>query len=203
MLYTAIFLVKSVCSTCTGGKCHPVKFGSHDISWTISCTREHNVPAPNKTCKKLLVEKIANEDVIASCFCIIWWLISRIEMVSWMLHWNEGHPWDLCPPQKPTATGNITKAATGIKNWFKRGKLTLSSSVLKNKLLYSSASNMLAIKHNTKSANTKNAAKAAALVPLAMVAMATKSLKLIGTSHLEDLQRLMAMSTRRRPKMRL
>ncbi len=38
---------------------HPIKFGSHDISWTISCLRAHNVPAPNKTCKKLLIEEIA------------------------------------------------------------------------------------------------------------------------------------------------
>jgi hypothetical protein len=62
---------------------------------------------------------------------------------------------------------------------------------------------MMAVKHETKSANAKNAVKAASLAPLAVVAMSTKFLKLIGTLHLEDLQRLMATSTRRRPKMRL
>jgi hypothetical protein len=62
---------------------------------------------------------------------------------------------------------------------------------------------MMAIKHYTKSANAKNAVKEAALAPLAVVAMSTKSLKLLGTSHLEELQRLMATSARRRPKMRL
>ncbi len=56
-----------------------------------------------------------------------------------------------------------------------------------NKLSYSSASNMMAIKHNTKSANTKNAMKAAALAPLAVVAVSTKSLKLLDTLHLGDL----------------
>jgi hypothetical protein len=72
-----------------------------------------------------------------------------------------------------------------------------------NKLLYSSASNMMTVKHNTKSANTKNAMKAAALALLAVVAMSTKSLKLLGTLHSEDLRRLMATSTRRRLEMRL
>jgi hypothetical protein len=102
------------------------------------------------------------------------------------------------------ATGGITEAATvGIENWFERGQPPLSSSVQGNKLFYSSASNMMNVKHNTKSANTKNAMKAASLVPLAVVAVSTKSLKLLGTSHLEDLQRLMATSTKRRPKTRL
>jgi hypothetical protein len=45
--------------------------------------------------------------------------------------------------------------------------------------------------------------KAAALAPLAVVAMSTKSLKLLGTLHSEDLRRLMATSTRRRLEMRL
>ncbi len=73
------------------------------------------------------------------------------------------------------ATRGITEAATvGIKNWFERGQLPLSSSsVWENKLLYSSASNMMAIKHNTKSANTKNTVKAAAPTPLAVVAVST------------------------------
>ena len=47
------------------------------------------------------------------------------------------------------ATGGITKAATGMENWFVRGQLPLSFSVQENKLLYSSASNMMAVKHNT------------------------------------------------------
>jgi hypothetical protein len=42
------------------------------------------------------------------------------------------------------------------------------------------------MKHNTKGANTKNVVKAAALAPLSAVAMSTKSLKLLGTLHLED-----------------
>jgi hypothetical protein len=93
----------------------------------------------------------------------------------------------------------------GIKNWFKRGHLPLSSSVLENKLFHSSASDMMAVKHSTKSANTKNAAKAASLVPLAVVVVtvSTKSLKLLGTLHSEDFQRLMAAFARRRSKMRL
>ncbi len=87
-----------------------------------------------------------------------------------------------------TATGCITKAATvGIKNWFEREKLPLSSSVWENKLSYSSTSNMMAIKHNAKSANTKKTMKASAPVPLAVVAVSTKSLKLLGTLHSEDL----------------
>ncbi len=47
--------------------------------------------------------------------------------------------------------GGITKAATGMENWFERGQLPLSFSMQENKLSYSSASNMMAIKHNTKS----------------------------------------------------
>ena len=65
--------------------------------------------------------------------------------------------------------------------------MSLSSSMRENKLSYSSASNMMTVKHNTKSANTKNAVKVAALAPLAVVAMSKKSLKLLGTLHLEDL----------------
>jgi hypothetical protein len=56
-----------------------------------------------------------------------------------------------------------------------------------NKLLYSSVSNMMTVKHNTESANTKNVMKAAALAPLAVVAMSMKSLKLLGTLHSENL----------------
>ncbi len=55
-----------------------------------------------------------------------------------------------------------------------------------NRLLYSSASNMMAVKHSTKSANAKNTVKAAALAPLAVVAVSMKSLKLLGTLNLED-----------------
>ncbi len=58
---------------------------------------------------------------------------------------------------------------------------------------------MMSIKHKT----AKNAVKAAAPAPLAVVAVSTKSLKLLGTSHLEDLLRLMATSARRGPNMRL
>jgi hypothetical protein len=82
------------------------------------------------------------------------------------------------------ATRGITEATTvGIKNWFKRGQLPLSSSVRENKLFYSSANDIMAVKHNTKNANGKNAVKAAAPAPLAVVAMSTKSLKLCSTSH--------------------
>ncbi len=63
----------------------------------------------------------------------------------------------------------------------------MSSSVRENKLSYSSASDMITVKHNTKSANAKNAMKVAALAPLAVVVMSVKSLKLLGTLHLEDL----------------
>jgi hypothetical protein len=86
------------------------------------------------------------------------------------------------------ATGGITKAATGMKNWFERGQLPLSLSVQENKLSYSSASNMMAVKHNTKSTNTNDTKEAAALALLAVVAMSTKSLKLLGSLHLEALQ---------------
>jgi hypothetical protein len=55
-----------------------------------------------------------------------------------------------------------------------------------DKLSYSSASNMMAVKHNTKSANDMNAMKAEAPARVAVVAMFTKSLKLLGTLHLED-----------------
>jgi hypothetical protein len=49
------------------------------------------------------------------------------------------------------ATGGITKAATvKIKNWFERGQSPLSSSVQEINLLYSLASNMMAIKANAK-----------------------------------------------------
>ncbi len=83
-----------------------------------------------------------------------------------------------------TTTGDITEAATvGIENWFKRGQLPLSSSMQEDRLSYSSANDMMAIKHKT----TKNAMKAAAPLPLAVVAVATKSFKLLGTSHSENL----------------
>jgi hypothetical protein len=45
---------------------------------------------------------------------------------------------------------------------------------------------MMAIKHNTKSAKSKNAVKTAALALLVVVAVPTKSLKLLGILHLED-----------------
>jgi hypothetical protein len=57
-----------------------------------------------------------------------------------------------------------------------------------SKLLYSSASDMMTVKYNTKSANAKNAMKAAALAPLVVMAVSTKSLKLSGTLHLEDFE---------------
>jgi hypothetical protein len=77
----------------------------------------------------------------------------------------------------------ITKAATvGIKNWFKRQQSPLSSSVQEDRLLYSSASDMMAVKHKT----NKNAVKAATPMPLVVVAVSTKSLKLLGTLHTED-----------------
>ena len=46
------------------------------------------------------------------------------------------------------ATGGITEEATvGIKNWFERGQLPLSSSVQEIKFLYYSASNVTALPH--------------------------------------------------------
>ncbi len=86
------------------------------------------------------------------------------------------------------ATGGIAiKASTmGIEKWFERGQSPLSYFVWENKLSYSSASNMMAVKHNTNSANTKNSVKAAAPAPLAVVAVFMTSLKLLGTLHLED-----------------
>ncbi len=75
-------------------------------------------------------------------------------------------------------------ATVGTKNWFKRGQLPLSSSVQENKLLYSSASDIMAVKQNTKNAYAKNDVKAAAPAPLAVVAVSTKSLKLLSTLHL-------------------
>ncbi len=68
------------------------------------------------------------------------------------------------------ATRGITEAVTvRIKNWFERGLLPLSSSMRQNKLFYSSSSNMMAIKHNTKSANSKNAMKAISMYILAWI----------------------------------
>ncbi len=75
------------------------------------------------------------------------------------------------------ATRGITKAATGMENWFKRGQSPLSSSVQENKLLYFSASNMMAAKHNTKCVSAKNAVKVAAVALLAVKAMSIKLLK--------------------------
>ncbi len=83
-----------------------------------------------------------------------------------------------------TATWVITEAATvGIKNWFKREQLPLSTSMWEDRLSYSLASDMMAVKHKT----AKNAMKAAASAPLVVVAVSTKSLKLHGTSHSENL----------------
>ncbi len=59
----------------------------------------------------------------------------------------------------------------------------MSSSVQEDRLSYFSASDMMAIKHQT----PKNAVRAAAPAPLAVVAVSTKSFKLLGTPHLEDL----------------
>jgi hypothetical protein len=92
-----------------------------------------------------------------------------------------------------TANGVITKAEIAL--------VLLHAG--EQALVFFSQSNMMTVKHNTKSADTKNAMKAAALAPLAVVAMSTKSLKLLGTLHSEDLRRLMATSTRRTLEMRL
>jgi hypothetical protein len=42
---------------------------------------------------------------------------------------------------------------------------------------------MMALKHNMKITNAKNAMKAAAPVPLVVVAMSSKALQLLGTLH--------------------
>ena len=70
-----------------------------------------------------------------------------------MFHWNEGRPWDLCPPWKRAPRqlrASPWQPKAGIKNWFKRGWLPLSSSVHEIKFLYYSASNVTAIKHDIK-----------------------------------------------------
>jgi hypothetical protein len=74
-----------------------------------------------------------------------------------------------------TAIGGITKAAT----WGSRTGLREDNRSFL-------ASNMMAVKHNAKSAIAKNTVKAAALVPLAVAAVSTKSLKLLSTLHSED-----------------
>ncbi len=74
------------------------------------------------------------------------------------------------------------QAQWGLRTGFEKGQLPLSSSVRENKLLYSSASNMMTVKHNKKSTNAKNDVKAAALALLAVVAMSTKSL-MLGEIH--------------------
>ncbi len=85
------------------------------------------------------------------------------------------------------ATRGITMAATvGIGTGFEIGQFPLSSSVQEDKLLYSSASNMMAVKQNTKNTNAKNTMKVAAPALLSVVAVSMKSLKLLGTLHSED-----------------
>ncbi len=170
----------------------------------ISCPRAHDVPAPNKTCGKMLIEETF-KSWSWYCLTLLYNMMGsnpyKNSIMNAQLKWWV--PVRSLPSMKAsTMAWGITKAATvGIKNWFKRGLLPLSSSMWENKLLYSSASDIMAIKHNKKSANAKNAVKAAALAPLAMVAVSTKSLMLLGTLHLlEDLWRLMATSARRRPK---
>ncbi len=58
----------------------------------------------------------------------------------------------------------------------------MSSPVQEDRLLYSLASDMMAIKYKT----AKNAVKVAAPAPLVVEAVSTKSFKLLGTLHLED-----------------
>jgi hypothetical protein len=79
--------------------------------------------------------------------------------------------------------GHHRGSHSGDQERFKRGQLPLSSSVREDRLLYSSASDMMAVKHKT----AKNAMKAAASAPLAVVAVSTKSLKLLGTLNSENL----------------
>ncbi len=57
--------------------------------------------------------------------------------------------------------------------------------------------------HSSTALNRYTPMKTTALAPLAVVAVSTKSLLLLGTLHSEDLWRLMATSARRRTKMRL
>ncbi len=87
------------------------------------------------------------------------------------------------------ANGVIIKAATvGIKIWFQERTIALV-------LLHAGEQQALVFfsqRHDDhqaqyKNANTKNAVKAAALALLGVVAVSTKSLKLLGTLHLEDL----------------
>ncbi len=132
----------------------------------ISCPRAHYVPAPIKICQKLLIEEIAWYCLMPLCnmMCNKPY---RNGIMNAPLKWRA--PVRSMPSMKvsATATGDITNTATGIENWFERGQSPLSFSVQENKLSKSSARNMMAIKHNTKSANANNAKEAAALASLA------------------------------------
>ncbi len=120
----------------------------------ISCPRAHNVPAPNKTCDKLLIEETAkswNWYCLMLLYNMMGKKLYRNGIMNAQLKWWA--PVRSPPSMKASAvaTRGITEAATvGIKNWYKRGQLPLSSSMQENKLLYSSASDIMAVKHSIK-----------------------------------------------------
>jgi hypothetical protein len=80
--------------------------------------------------------------------------------------------------------GHHQGSHSGDQELVQERTIALVLSTQENKLLYSSASDIMAVKHNTKYANTKNAVKAAALALLAVVAVSVKALKLLSTLHL-------------------
>jgi hypothetical protein len=65
--------------------------------------------------------------------------------------------------------GHHRGSHSGDQELFQERTIALVLLCVGNKLLYSSASNMMGVKHNTKSANTKNAMKAAAQALLGLV----------------------------------
>ncbi len=192
-----------MCSACTGWKPHPVKFGSHDISWTISCLRANNVPAPNKTCGKLLIEEIAKS---WSWYCLMLLYnmmgnkLYRNGIMNAQLKWRVPARSLPCTKASATATGGITVAATvGIKNCFKRGQSPLSSSVWETNSCILQPATWWASSTIQKAPTPRMPWRRQ---PRRCWAWSTKSLQLLGTSHSEGLWRLMATSTRRRPEMR-
>ncbi len=58
-------------------------------------------PAPNKTRGKLLIEEIA-KSWSWYCLTLLYNMMGNkpLKKVSWILHWNEGHLWDLHPSKK-------------------------------------------------------------------------------------------------------
>ncbi len=111
-------------SLCTGWKCHPVKFGSPNTSWTISCLRAYDVPAPNTTCGKMLIEEIAK----SWSWCCLMPLCNMMGndpfgngIMNAQLKWWAPMRYPPSTKSSPMVARSIPEAATvGIENWFKR-----------------------------------------------------------------------------------